>query len=319
MDFEARIAATLIDHYAHVAATFSGQEVRLGDTLSDIAPHRAPQWTRQAYAQAQMIMDTLAKAAQKAEFEGDETKAAKPKWTAAIEGVLAGLKKWWKGKAGTVANVNTNGVAEDARRDHVESTSDTARPLYKRWVTMLDERVRPAHREMHGVAVPIGETFDVAGYKMNQPGDPQYGAPLGLLINCRCHLQYVQQGEDGRWNILGEGPSSPTRSPRKPGAPLGSNVPKTPTSSFTFVGNPSRGSVILGNGEIATFTAGPGGIVIRVNRKPIASAALIRNPDGTWRIGSMSIERDYRLVGVDTLIRNSVNATNRLIARTGPN
>lgn len=59
----------------------------------------------------------------------------------------------------------------------------------KRWVTMRDEAVRPSHRPMDGVTVPLADTFNVGGVRMPYPGWP--GAPPALTQNCRCVLQVL--------------------------------------------------------------------------------------------------------------------------------
>jgi hypothetical protein len=58
------------------------------------------------------------------------------------------------------------------------------------WVTMGDDKVRDAHAEVDGQQVPIGEPFSVSGYDMLYPGDDSDGAPMELIINCRCNSVY---------------------------------------------------------------------------------------------------------------------------------
>lgn len=54
------------------------------------------------------------------------------------------------------------------------------------WVTMHDDAVRAAHKDVDGQQRPPGEPFIVGGEKMRYPGDPT--ASPGLWINCRCAL-----------------------------------------------------------------------------------------------------------------------------------
>jgi hypothetical protein len=61
------------------------------------------------------------------------------------------------------------------------------------WLTIGDGKVREAHAQANGQIRPTGEPFDVGGYKMQYPGDASLGAPLSLIINCRCCSNY---GED---------------------------------------------------------------------------------------------------------------------------
>lgn len=58
--------------------------------------------------------------------------------------------------------------------------------LAKTWRTREDDRVRMAHAEVDREAVALDAAFDVGGYPMNYPGDPD--APASLTVNCRCVL-----------------------------------------------------------------------------------------------------------------------------------
>ena len=61
------------------------------------------------------------------------------------------------------------------------------------WVTMHDDSVRVAHKDVEGQQRPPGEPFIVGGEKMRYPGDPS--ASIGLWINCRCTLAPVLASE----------------------------------------------------------------------------------------------------------------------------
>ena len=86
-------------------------------------------------------------------------------------------------EAAAVAAVN--GAAEAAAASsHTPDEDDVVRM----WVTQGDDRVRPAHRAVHGKTLPVGEPFTVGGFAMRYPGDPL--APEDLTVNCRCRLRY---------------------------------------------------------------------------------------------------------------------------------
>lgn len=68
----------------------------------------------------------------------------------------------------------------------------------KRWVTRHDAKVRETHREVEGDTVPLEQPFYVGGYPLMYPGER--GAPLSLVINCRC----VMVGT--RWRARGSFP-----------------------------------------------------------------------------------------------------------------
>jgi hypothetical protein len=59
---------------------------------------------------------------------------------------------------------------------------------FKRWASLHDDRVRTEHRSADGQVVEIEKPFDVGGYSMMQPGDPD--APVFLTANCRCVLSF---------------------------------------------------------------------------------------------------------------------------------
>lgn len=54
----------------------------------------------------------------------------------------------------------------------------------KRWISSRDEKVRDSHANADGQEVPIGEAFDVGGYFLKYPGDPE--GPASEIVNCRC-------------------------------------------------------------------------------------------------------------------------------------
>lgn len=56
----------------------------------------------------------------------------------------------------------------------------------KEWVTMGDEKVRPAHEEADSLAISSNEPYIVGGEKLMYPGDTSLGATVGNVINCRC-------------------------------------------------------------------------------------------------------------------------------------
>lgn len=64
----------------------------------------------------------------------------------------------------------------------------TGQIVQKQWVSLMDERVRSAHRQLHGEKVAVGTPFIVNGVSIRFPKDPL--APPGLTINCRCILRF---------------------------------------------------------------------------------------------------------------------------------
>lgn len=60
----------------------------------------------------------------------------------------------------------------------------------KEWITVLDERTRPAHAAADSQVVDSEEPFIVDGEKLMFPGDDSLGASIGNVINCRCSVSY---------------------------------------------------------------------------------------------------------------------------------
>ena len=70
-----------------------------------------------------------------------------------------------------------------------DTAADFGRPVTKKWVTMLDNRVRPTHDFLEGVTVPLNErfyTFD--GDSAMYPGGFELAENN---CNCRCVLEYA--------------------------------------------------------------------------------------------------------------------------------
>lgn len=59
---------------------------------------------------------------------------------------------------------------------------------YKRWLTVNDDKVRLAHRKLHGKMVEIDEGFAVGKSMLRFPKDPL--APPELTMGCRCFLAF---------------------------------------------------------------------------------------------------------------------------------
>ena len=59
--------------------------------------------------------------------------------------------------------------------------------LTKRWMTAIDGRERPAHREANGQVRKLNENFIVGGEEMPRPGE----GSAKNVINCRCRMIFV--------------------------------------------------------------------------------------------------------------------------------
>ncbi|MFJ4880049.1 phage portal protein [Streptomyces sp. NPDC088745] len=83
--------------------------------------------------------------------------------------------------AETCAVATVNGAADAA--------AESAGPgVVRTWITRRDDRVRPAHKALHGKTLPVGTPYEIDGAQLRYPGDPF--APIALTIHCRCRLHY---------------------------------------------------------------------------------------------------------------------------------
>ncbi|MFD4795003.1 phage portal protein [Streptomyces anulatus] len=76
-----------------------------------------------------------------------------------------------------------------------DAAAESAGPAVVRtWITRKDDRVRPAHKALHGKTLPAGTPYAINGFSLRYPGDPF--APIGLTVNCRCRLHYDTDPKD---------------------------------------------------------------------------------------------------------------------------
>lgn len=69
------------------------------------------------------------------------------------------------------------------------------------WISTFDERTRPEHADMDGTIIERGEAFELDGYSLEYPGDPNVAVgmsssgdvpdPGSAIINCRCTVAPV--------------------------------------------------------------------------------------------------------------------------------
>ena len=331
------LAEMLASHYASATrSVHAGRVIRTDETLADIlGPIESQRLIGRALDQARMIMSTVDRDLVESTVSIKSlqlTRKDKNPFSVYIVGQLRTVWEKLKRRVRTIANMNTQepsesaahrfpqtGIIEDSGLVDVVGNADSRREqLYVRWVTRLDERVRGApggkyassqfnHWEAHGQIVPIGTPFTVSGEQLRFPGDTTLGASVGNVINCRCGT------ESG---VMRNGEFIPID--RIQGAEARPTNPKfedpRPTSMFTFgTGrNPTRATIILGNGQRANVTASGGGITIRVNRKPVASAQITRDSTGNMRLGSVTVDPRYQGQGIESMLSRSVEASNRL-------
>ena len=331
-----RLQQVLAHHYARVIRSVqTGTYFDTDESLTDIVDgQRAARLLEKARWQADTILGRIEadlKEVADVKSSGRELEVKqqrKPPFTTHLNIGLFALWRRISRRFPIWSNVNTQDVAEEQRwmdansiplSDQTIPMYDPGEKLWNRWVSMEDGKVRPTHQVAHGQTVPVEQPYQVGGHQLRYPGDTGLGAPLSEVVNCRCVSQagVIRDGKfvpiEGFATDRGE--AVPTVGPAAAARRLGLNKP---TSMFTFgVGKgPWRGKIVVDN-QLANYTVKPGGVVIRINRKPVASAKLTLNRDGTFRLQE-PITIDPGISDPDYLrgtIRRSVSASNRLITQ----
>lgn len=90
------------------------------------------------------------------------------------------------------ARTMTTGAENAGRVDSYKRAEKMGIKMEQMWIATLDDRTRHEHRQLDGMRVVVGEPFEVDGYTIRFPGDPQ--AEPEMVYNCRCTLVGVVAG-----------------------------------------------------------------------------------------------------------------------------
>lgn len=102
--------------------------------------------------------------------------------------IKAVFNKLRKSRKSLIVESAVLGPYNQGLHDSVQALPDRGVSVKKQWVSLRDERVRQAHKGLHGEKVPAGSSFYVDGIPIRFPKDPL--APPSLTINCRCFLKF---------------------------------------------------------------------------------------------------------------------------------
>lgn len=318
----ANLEAILSRHYARVVMVMDGRRPGKGATIAEAALslQHADSLHNRAKRQADLILraierelaTALAEMASGGEAPDDgmgqksiETKDEKPplQWFEKFKRAAAAAMRKLNAKLGVVANAETNPAAEEARRIIAEGEARiTNGSVLKRWISLMDGRERPAHHAAHNTyqsPITADQPFVVGGFDMMAPGDASRGAPLNLIINCRCGVAYSLLNPDGTESPIAHMPHGTVRPYRKikPDPEL-----LRPTSLVTLNGR-TRARVVLKDGKtIATMTqVTPSTITVSVGGRVAARAAV-----SNGRVSRVTVDPSFRGQGIEDLIRRSV-------------
>lgn len=87
------------------------------------------------------------------------------------------------------ARTATGGAYNAGRIEGMKRAEEKGVKMLKRWSAVFDDKTRDEHRLLDGVTIPIDEMFEIDGYELEYPRDPN-GAPE-MIYNCRCRLVSV--------------------------------------------------------------------------------------------------------------------------------
>lgn len=189
----------LVIHFARVCMVVLGRDPDWKGDLGAAAVNRrhADRLRTRATNQSLLIMKGIDRELAKAQIAGSmqksapdsiETKESFGSFTIRMAANLVNAAKnayeSVKNKIPSIANVQTQGPAEEAVIEWVDDNKDADSTVINVWSTMLDERVRHAHQEAEGQERRVDQPFDVMGEQLRFPGDTSLGASLGNVINC---------------------------------------------------------------------------------------------------------------------------------------
>ena len=99
-------------------------------------------------------------------------------------------------RAAVIARTETHSAQSFANDEYHRRVSDSfGVQMVKQWVSTADSRTRSTHSAMNGETAQMDEDFFMPdGSRMAYAGDPKGGAKN--VINCRCVILYVDQGDD---------------------------------------------------------------------------------------------------------------------------
>lgn len=94
------------------------------------------------------------------------------------------------------ARTYTTAAENKGRVDSYERAKEMGISAKQQWMATLDERTRAEHRHLDGQIREVGEDFEVDGYTIKYPGDPD--AEPEMIYNCRCTLvaHFDKYGKD---------------------------------------------------------------------------------------------------------------------------
>jgi hypothetical protein len=204
--YEAQFKALLEAHYRRVQKAFRGKtglEIQDEDVilaaLSAWASATAGESVNYIVDTTQKNMDDALRDSRQSLSDSGITTATDRELAAVV---IALLFRVFQNRASAIAVLETQRSAESTKLIEAYDAAGIS-PLdlvigvgtnvKKKWVTVGDDKVRPAHRVANGQTKPINQPFIVAGEKLMFPGDTSLGASIKNVANCRCNARYLKK------------------------------------------------------------------------------------------------------------------------------
>ncbi len=117
-------------------------------------------------------------------------------------GVVIG-KEWSSTKIKDMPEFDMKRAAVVARTEIISSSNagtlqgykESGVVIGKEWSSTKDERTRDHHKDVEGQRVALDNPFIVDGDLLDYPGDNSYDAKASNVIQCRCSLKPILEGE----------------------------------------------------------------------------------------------------------------------------
>lgn len=91
--------------------------------------------------------------------------------------------------------VSRTEIISSSNAGTLQGYKDSGVVIGKEWSSTKDERTRDHHKDAEGQRVPINDPFIVDGDLLDYPGDNSHNAKASNVIQCRCSLIPILEGE----------------------------------------------------------------------------------------------------------------------------
>jgi phage tail protein X len=354
-EHQQRIETILRRHYARVAMVVTGRKPPYNPGLDQAALslRHGHSMAKRAKDQAKLLLGTIDRAFKTAQADPSlihddgihhhglksadlvlETKQdtqgapkIEPSYIVDLVNIAKAIADKLKSRMAGIANVQTNGPAEEARAEDAQQQifdklevvpDDQANvKLIKIWHNVGDARVRGAphnprssafdHWTCEGQERAVEDPFLISGELLRFPADSELGASLGNTINCRCYVSNWAVHPDGTREHIYTSPSAPAKkiNRKRPVGkqPDGTMMPEhNPTSVIELYKVGNRRQVILGNHQLATVSVvSPNVVTVSIGRATIGRAEIANG-----QITSVVVAPSHANAGVEDLLQRLV-------------